>query len=198
MFRDTRCAAREQSSFFARAGHPPPAERGSSPPAAGTRHPPAWPNCSVAAVGWSALFGPIFRWQLPTKIWGYRPQHSLYFLPLLQGHGALRPVPGYLPVRAGVVGRVCDTGALLEGSIEPRWCIRGNISSWRWIIGMTTQCRKASNSSSSIFTLARTVVRDSSRASSGNNARFQQSWPRANALFTWSTEPSVESSSGCV
>jgi hypothetical protein len=56
----------------------------------------------------------------PRHSWGHRPQQCLYFRPLLQGHRALRPVPGYFSMRAGVVGPGCNLGAPREGSIELR------------------------------------------------------------------------------
>ena len=78
-----------------------------------------------------------------------------------------------------------------KGKSQPAGASARNISSCRPIIGTTMERRKASNSSSSILRADRISLSVVSRRSSGNGARLKQSWLIVNALFNWSSEPSV-------
>ena len=114
------------------------------------------------------------------------PQHRLYFFPLLHGHGALRPVPGYF--------------SLCVRSAAPRDASRGkfgNISRCRLIIGTTSDSQKSANSAAFILSVSRIWARLSSRSVSGSNARFQHSRAIESAFCICSCDPSVSSSNGC-
>jgi hypothetical protein len=92
------------------------------------------------------------------------PQHRLYFFPLLHGHGALRPVPGYFSL--------CVRGAVPRDASRGMF---GNISRCRLIIGTTSDSQKSANSAAFILSAGRIWARLSSRSVSGSTARFQHS-----------------------
>ena len=87
------------------------------------------------------------------------PQHRLYFFPLLHGHGALRPVPGYFSS--------CRSSAV---SWESSRGILGNISWCRAIIGAMTDCRKSANSAATIWSAGCISARPSACSASGRTA----------------------------
>jgi len=68
---------------------------------------------------------------MATSALAHAPQHFLYFLPLLQGHGALRAVPGYFLVweeTMGWTGRTEGANGPLECSVDFLGRMFGNIS----------------------------------------------------------------------